>query len=65
MNYFNYLPEQYGYVIRINNKKTGEILEQAFASYADAEIYENMLDFCGTEYEVYSRENTENWERIQ
>lgn len=65
MNYFNYLSEQYRYVIRINNKKTGEILEQGFISDTDAEIYENMLNFCGTEYEVYSRESTKNWERIQ
>lgn len=65
MNYFEWLPKEYEYLIRINNKETGEILEQAFASCGDAEIYENMLDFCGTEYEVYSRESTGNWERIQ
>lgn len=64
MNYYDKLPAQYKYLIRINNKKTCEILEQAFVSSDDAEIYENMLDFVGAEYEIYSRENKEKWEKL-
>lgn len=64
MNYYDKLPTQYRYLIRISNKKTGEILEQAFASCYDAEIYENMLDFVGAEYEIYSRESGEKWEKL-
>lgn len=64
MSYYDKLPAQYKYLIRINNKKTCEILEQAFASYYDAEIYENMLNFVGAEYEIYSRENGEKWEKL-
>ena len=64
MNYYDKLPAQYKYLIRIDNRKTGEILEQAFVSSDDVEIYENMLDFVSAEYEIYSRENGEKWEKL-
>ena len=40
-------------MIRIYNRKTGEILEKPFANPEDADDYEVILDFLMAEYERY------------
>ena len=40
-------------MIRIYNRKTGEILEKTFANPEDADNYEVILDFLMAEYERY------------
>lgn len=40
-------------MIRIYNRKTGEILEKTFTNSEDADNYEVILDFLMAEYERY------------
>lgn len=40
-------------MIRIYNRKTGEILEKTFTNSEDADDYEVILDFLMAEYERY------------
>ena len=40
-------------MIRIYNRKTGEILEKTFTNPEDADNYEVILDFLMAEYERY------------
>lgn len=40
-------------MIRIYNRKTGEILEKPFTNSEDADNYEVILDFLMAEYERY------------
>ena len=40
-------------MIRIYNRKTGEILEKTFSNSEDADNYEVILDFLMAEYERY------------
>ena len=46
-------------MVRIYNRKTGEILEKTFTNSEDADNYEVILDFLMAEYERYH-----NGERI-
>ena len=40
-------------MIRLYNRKTGEILEKTFTNPEDADDYEVILDFLMAEYERY------------
>ena len=40
-------------MIRVYNRKTGEILEKTFTNSEDADNYEVILDFLTAEYERY------------
>lgn len=40
-------------MIRVYNRKTGEILEKTFINSEDADNYEVILDFLIAEYERY------------
>ena len=46
-------------MIRIYNRKTGEILEKTFSNPEDADNYEVILDFLMAEYERYHELNDE------
>ena len=40
-------------LVRVYNRKTGEVLEKTFTSPEDADNYEIVLDFLEAEYERY------------
>lgn len=40
-------------LVRVYNRKTGEILEKTFANSKDADNFEIALDFLDAEYERY------------